>query len=145
MKTYTEQEQKINLAKLAHALRAKLPVKFDMSQWGAFMSVKPKDIREIEKGFCGSVGCALGVATYVIEPRMPKAGSYKEFEDWLTFSRRLFGFDDRAWHWIFAAEWAEVDNTPEGAAARIEWYLAQGVPKNAGAQMDGDAPLCYKE
>lgn len=43
------------------------------------------------------------------------------------------------------SDWSETDNTPEGGAARIRWLLEYGVPRNAKAQRNGRAPLCYME
>lgn len=95
-----------------------------------------------EKIVCGSVGCAIGHTAFVI----PK---YKN-ETWLDYSLRVTGLTDNdyegnsAWDWCFSEEWRYVDNTPQGAADRIDWLLEYGLPLNWQEQLFGEAPLCYK-
>ena len=87
---------------------------------------------------CGSVGCVIGHMTY--------AGFEKfENEKWLKYSERIFGINSpsKEWSWCFCGYWSSTDNTPEGAAGRIEWMLEHGVPDNWIDQMHGIAPLCY--
>ena len=52
--------------------------------------------------------------------------------------------DSAEWQWLFCAPWTKIDNTPEGAALRIEWLLKNGLPENWQEQMCGLDPLCYK-
>ena len=51
----------------------------------------------------------------------------------------------KEWDWCFSSRWADIDNTPTGAALRIEWLLNHGLPKDWRKQMVGEAPLCYYE
>ena len=53
------------------------------------------------------------------------------------------GPNHKEFRWFFSDDWTEIDNTPTGAAARIEWYLQHGLPDNMSDQLDGIAPLCY--
>lgn len=90
---------------------------------------------------CGSVGCVIGHGSIAI--RRKRSG-----ESWRDFCHSLFGINvlrqgDGAWSWMFNSSWSRVDNTPEGAAARIEWFLANGVPENWEAQLYRGEPLCY--
>lgn len=45
--------------------------------------------------------------------------------------------------WLFDVQWERVDDTPTGAAARIEWFLNHGLPENADAMRCGQESLCY--
>ncbi len=45
---------------------------------------------------------------------------------------------------LFGSGWHSTDNTPIGAAQRIEYVLKHGVPENWRKQMTGRAPLSYK-
>ena len=69
-----------------------------------------------------------------------------EYEFWLLYSERIFGieFGTDKWDWCFSGLWHKTDNTPEGAADRIEWVLENGLPDNWLEQMCGKDPLCYK-
>jgi hypothetical protein len=119
-------------------LRGPLKAKFDME---VFCEGQERCSTE-----CGSVGCVIGQATYAIEPKMPS-------EDYIEYSERVFGLSrwTPGWEWCFSGHWAgdreekqpPVDNTPEGAADRINYYLEYGLPKNWQAIIRGDEPICY--
>jgi len=72
---------------------------------------------------CGSVGCVLGHATRLETGKLPRDLGGIRFTPW---SEVFTGLDrwSREWGWCFASSWDRVDNTPTGAAARIEWMLA---------------------
>ena len=149
-----DQRYRSNLLKLAAHLEKKpslyrrlLRVKFSMRHYAknvklyAYRELMPDELleaRRCPRHYCGTVVCALGEAALLFP---------KEVKD-LTFAgvaRQLFGigsFSD-AWYWLFDAEWAMIDDTREGAAARIRWYLEHGVPRNWCEQMRGIEPLCY--
>jgi hypothetical protein len=124
-----------NLQKLADGLRQPLKSKFDMWTFGG---------REIIPGglshTCGSAGCAIGNATYIVEPKLIAEG-------WEQYSDRLFDLEEQSseWEWCFSGSWGRTDNTPEGAADRIEVLINCGVPENWRAQLNGFARLCYKQ
>jgi hypothetical protein len=105
-------KQRANLAKLAAYLRGPLKARFDMSflYWG--------------HDECGSVGCAVGHG--------PLAGiERREREQWVKYACRAFradGADFMVWHWCFDGFWWTFDNTPDGAADRIDYMLANGIP-----------------
>jgi hypothetical protein len=116
-----------NLIKLRDYLRGPLKARFGMSSFG-----------NDEGPTCGTVGCALGHATYCVAPKGIN-------EDWDDYGNRLFDLlGDDEWEWLFDADWCEVDNTPEGAAVRIDILLESGVPDDMQDQLYGHAPLCYK-
>ena len=101
-----------------------------------------------ENNYCGAVGCAVGHAVYIKEAKFKKSID----EDWIEYSFRLFGLDrygednNNCWIWCFSGDWSHNDNTPEGAAKRIQWMLEHnGVPNNYRKQINGDKPLCYRK
>jgi hypothetical protein len=73
---------------------------------------------------CGSVGCVLGHATVLDQGELPlnKNGNIN-FEEWGEIFTGLRMYS-REWRWCFANFWAGQDNTPLGAAARIDYLLA---------------------
>jgi hypothetical protein len=140
MKTRTFQKielsefQRSNLKKLAdYLLAGKLKARFDMELFSDM---------EFCGTYCGTVGCALGHGPY--------AGIEKiDGEGWMKYSYRCF-IDEResdhlnyAWKWCFEGTWHKVDNSPEGAAKRINIILEKGVPSDWKEQMRGKIPLGY--
>jgi hypothetical protein len=106
---------KENLKRLADYLSTgSLKAQFCMS---SYSENKRHDSRESD---CGSVGCAVGHGPFV-GPDMKKFPT----ETWNGYCSRVFGVDTSTtlWNWLFGAYWAEVDNTPRGAAARIKYWL----------------------
>ncbi len=114
-----------NLRQLSRYLRLPhLEAGFDMARYDD----TPK--RQLTHGgsrrTCGSVGCAVGHGPY--------AGLRKySREEWVAYGDRVFGLTHkieltRAWLWCFAPEWESYDNTPKGAAERIEYALDKGLP-----------------
>lgn len=73
--------------------------------------------RKTHSNECGSVGCAIGHGPY--------AGIEKTERDWLEYSERVFGIDRRAveWDYVFDDKWSAYDNTPQGAARRLQEVL----------------------
>ena len=120
-----------NLLKLADALEAPLlpGFEFDMSCYTQSLALRVTE--------CGSVGCAVGYATRMIEPKPANV----DFEDW---GKKLFDLDEREYLWLFSGAWHDCDNTPEGTAARIRDFVANGLPDNWRAQMHGSEPRTYR-
>jgi hypothetical protein len=107
-----------NLQKLATFLAyGKLPkeVEFDMSAYA-------EDPWSKRDTICGTVGCAAGMG--------PFAGiKKKRVEDWDDYCGRVFlESASREWDWCFGSSWQDIDNTPKGAARRIQYLLDKGVP-----------------
>lgn len=89
---------------------------------------------------CGTVGCAVGQGPYAEIPK-------NKGEGWLDYANRCFTNNiDRIWNFLFSGDWQHVDNTPEGAAARIDYFLENGAPppEEIDGMQDGDIPLIYK-
>lgn len=127
------EEHEANLRKLAAYLKGgELAARFDMSKYS--------DLRHADH--CGAVGCAVGHGPFAGIEKRPS-------EDWSGYSRRVFGFcqgtGDNYGDWCFGAAWDTTDNTPGGAAARIEWLLDRGLPEDWEDQEINFAPLCYRE
>jgi len=92
---------------------------------------------------CDSVGCAIGHCP-VLDPNpdtIPRCGDGSI--DYTTWSFNFTGLNVEQWSWCFSGGWTDVDNTPKGAALRIEWLLNHGLPEDSYEQMEGDSPLCY--
>lgn len=105
MATTPTADQRRNLARLAHYLRQPI-LKF------------PFDCRDNTKDPIAH-GPHSGV------PRMPQ-------ESYIAYRRRGFGLDTE--HpitlWICSYWWGKRDNTPAGAADRIDYFLRYGLPKH---------------
>ena len=84
---------------------------------------------------CGTVCCAIGMTPFVFPEVVQKfvqeneydAGSY--WKGWHSLSQHLFGkMDEGYWAWMFEYFWDRIDNTPEGAALRIEYFVSAKRP-----------------
>jgi hypothetical protein len=144
-------DQRNNLAILSSHLKKVDKKKFNMSYYcvkkyhGGMFSQRlfPYNIVQ-EYNECDTVACALGHAPMA---GIPVYGN----EDWIEYSGRVFGinnnsdFNPRAWSWLFQYRWVAKDNTPKGAAARIDWLLENNIPEDYNQQMlDSNYPLSYK-
>jgi len=111
---------------------------FDMEKYrGFFDTINP---------VCGSVGCTVGTCTVLdVENVIKNFINYDgeiEFTAWSEDFTGLLGVEYE-WDWCFGAAWRAADNTPTGAALRIEWLLKYGLPENWYYQMYGEEKLCY--
>jgi hypothetical protein len=93
---------------------------------------------------CNSVGCGIGHCTILDPKPLPRVDRCRNI-DFKKWSERFTGIDyeDVKWMWCFAGSWFDIDNTPTGAADRIEWLLNHGLPEDWEEQLSGQAPLCY--
>ena len=112
------------LRKLAEYLLTQVPQdKFDMSYYRT-----GGDMDHV----CGTAGCALGWSPAI----MSKKTYYKYRSTGCSIgtmfekiSNNYLGIEsDTVWSYIFSEYWAYKDNTPQGAAARIPYFLDHGVP-----------------
>lgn len=127
-----------NLQKLAsYLLNDSLKAEFDMrffSKSGYVKDVMFYGVAEID---CGSVGCAVGHGPY--------AGIEKlKYESWSSYSSRVFGLNGDDFDWCFSELWEYVDNSPVGAAKRINILIESGLPFDWALQMKGFNELMYK-
>lgn len=70
---------------------------------------------------CGSVACAIGHG--------PAAGVpiFDTDSSWPAYAIRSFGFNELTGSFIFGYDWHSIDNTPRGAANRIQYTLQHGL------------------
>jgi len=79
---------------------------------------------------CGSVACAVGHGPAAGICMTPLEAQMRE---WNGYTDRCFvDSASEAFSWMFGGLWgfADGDNTPRGAAARIRYYLDRGVPSD---------------
>jgi len=124
-----------NLKLMANHIR-KIPQElFDMRIFREGQLITPK---------CNSAGCAVGHCT-VLDPNPDGIPRFGDGEiNFVKWSEIFTSLNDYQWNWCFSWDWRLRDNTPEGAALRIEWLLKKGLPRNWKSQMIGKAPLCYR-
>jgi hypothetical protein len=131
-----------NLQKMADHIRTIPQELFDMRHYRSNKdSCNPAaDEQEYE---CNSVGCVIGHCLTLapnLVTRCPEG--VIQFADWSVEFTNTYWFGDE-WSWCFSHVWEQFDNTPEGAALRIEWLLKNGLPEDWKRQMHGEATLCY--
>lgn len=130
-----------NMNRLADYLDA-LPADyehFDMRMYRSYYGIECTFPSPYPLG-CGAVACAIGHAPLAL-PDVPLGAG----ETWLDYTNRVLIDDSDERYWCFDYFWAAIDNTPGGAAARIRWLIAHGLPDDWRRQMLGYAPLCYRE
>ena len=137
--------QRTNLDTLASFLERHIPPpEFDMSRfiritnktpyWADAFEPYECDAAKYEQ--CGTVACAVGHGPLAGIPAIPGEG-------WIMYASRCFigsvteednGFEgeyNRLFKYLFGEKWASFDNTPQGAAARIRYFLDKGLPENS--------------
>ena len=73
---------------------------------------------------CGTVACACGHGPMAgIKPRPHDTG-------WGTYSDQFTCGSVHAMTFFFAGDWSAFDNTPQGAAKRMEYALQHGIPES---------------
>jgi hypothetical protein len=128
-----------NLQRMADYIRTIPQEKFDMSVF--------RDGNDAFSSECKTVGCAVGHCTILDDRPLPITLNGEI--NYLNWSMEFTGLDtgpgcgNPEWQWCFSPYWVITDNTPEGAARRIEWLLANGLPDNSSEQEYGEEPLCY--
>jgi hypothetical protein len=77
---------------------------------------------------CGTAACALGhgpAAGILVPPRLVG----HSFVSWNDYAALFVGnYRSVFYDWLFADDWGKLDNTHWGAAARIRYLLANGLP-----------------
>jgi hypothetical protein len=126
---FTPEERRANLRKLANFLRdfEREKAAFNMCYFinqvaDSQQFVADPDYYYEEK--CGTAACALGWAPYA-------TGVAQCADDfWLLYGASVLGVEcgGGAFSWLFDSSWGNIDNSPEGAAWRIDYYLENGVP-----------------
>lgn len=134
--THIADDQRANLERLATYLEQLSEgdggVEFGMQDYVMDSEVDDESAEYLTN--CGSGGCAVGHAPYAGITKRPE-------ECWPSYERRAFGYEAR--DWCFHSSWQNVDNTPQGAAARIRVALSQGIPSDLWGQVRGRIRLSY--
>lgn len=147
-------EQRANLAKLSAYLKA-LPEDYARFEMATFLGVNRRDTSDIfempeleqylrQNGGppgCGTVACAVGhgPAAHIFMTEKEITGGFAGAPDWDAYVERVFGTEDDTFEWMFGGDWHRCDNTPLGAAKRIDYFLAYGVPED----FDPSCPETY--
>jgi hypothetical protein len=137
-------ESRENLRIMADYVKTRSLDTFGMRNWVVFQGQTKLPNTEHP---CGSVCCIVGSA-----PALRK--KYPQFtpgnlEGWDNYARRIFleCEDDSdcedVYQYLFESDWYNRDNSADGAAARIEYFLEHGLPDNWMDQIGGD-PLSYR-
>jgi len=127
-----------NLQRMANYIRTIPQEQFDMSNYRNVRSKTPE---------CNSVGCVIGHCTILDKKLFEKHSKEAVYnQQFLYWSEDYTGLSpDSKWDWCFSAFWQKLDNTPEGAALRIEWLIEKGCPEDWWEQIQGRVPLCYMQ
>ena len=132
-----------NLILLMHGLRRPLVAEFDMGLY-----VSEGGGREVNAHTCGAAACAIGWSRELVTP-MTEGEMSKSIHGEMYYAQRVYGVSTGhgidtvgmgldqslhtarwgAWSWMFGPSWKNWDNTPTGAADRIEYFLVRGVPE----------------
>ena len=72
----------------------------------------------LNKKNCGTLGCVLGWCPFIPKFSKYRATSFRYLAD------ELFNVSSSVWSFLFGSEWADHDNTLEGAIARIDIVIA---------------------
>lgn len=136
-----------NLLKLAEGLRRSVPPPaFDI---GGFMETperfenepQPRGVKRSFYSECGATACAVGHGPLFGIKVSPND------DTWFDYCERVFGVQDGdpVWDWLFDSEWVSIDNTPQGAAARILFLLEHGFPPRQYNYVELIAPYLATE
>jgi|TARA_Y100000310_G_scaffold336440_1_gene420990 hypothetical protein len=125
---------KENLLKLAKFLDS-LPEDykhFDMADWVACDTgaLCPDELEGVDIGSCGYAACAIGHAPQALGLSIEETNM---IPIWNDFIDKYFDIDYSPQEWMFGYDWKEVDNTPQGVAKRIRYFLENGVPEEFNA------------
>lgn len=118
-------QQVENLRTLAKYLREKVdPQRFDMADYCYKGSIH-NEVYLPSEHTCGTAACAVGHG-----PMAGIGGDLNQYKSWVSYTHVNFipAGQDRSSEWLFSGCWDEHDNTPEGAADRIDTFLRSGVP-----------------
>ena len=119
---------KENLQRMADYIRTIPQELFDMSN---YRCTNIEEGGNISEPICNSVGCVLGHCTVLDAGNIRqilKTDLVLSYEAWAEqFTGMARQRDNPAtWLYCFGSAWAYEDNTPEGAANRIEYVIKHG-------------------
>lgn len=129
------EEQRNNLRRLAKYLRM-LPPDYDKFEMAVHLqfSLDNWNRPSVYAGPvpCGAVACAVGHGPAAgIKPSPDSLLRYTGSIIWSRYAENEFGVSRESWEWdyMFGGGWTYVDNTPQGAANRIDHFLKHGLPE----------------
>ena len=113
-------------------------VAFDMEFYHKFTD------GDAERNECGATACAVGHCAVMMGfiPTVDGVITREQEEDggWLNWHEfcnqyidmKPIGTQEESliWDWFFSGEWSEVDNTPLGVVARINYFLEKNLPRS---------------
>lgn len=133
-----------NLQRAADYIRTIPQERFNM---GVYRDALPGQDEQPENEFdheCKTVGCVIGHCTILDKGNALPMGPNSRWINYTDWSFKFFGpLSQEEWDWCFDYNWKDRDNTPEGAALRIEWLLKHGLPVDWRDHRSCKAPLCY--
>ncbi len=132
-----------NLANMAEYIKTVPPGFVDMIR---FRETNVRDIlAKVEQTHkCNTIGCIIGHCTILdLEENLPR--HWNGDIDFTVWSKQFTGLmpSSDEWKYLFGANWSTVDNTPEGAAKRIYYFLEHGLPATWKDEMNGKTKLSY--
>jgi hypothetical protein len=116
-----------NLQRMADYIRTISAENFDM-----YVYREGDHLVQYSSSECKTVGCVIGHCTILDVENLPRNGDGSGSILFATWSETFTGLEacSKEWDWCFSYKWSTVDNSPEGAARRIEHMLDKGVPHN---------------
>jgi len=147
-------DKRANLKKLADYLAA-LPTDYAAFEMEDFLQPVSRqivdkmndDFRKAEREYalnnggvaqCGAVACAIGhgptAGIHALPEHMKGSAIGGDIElrtiNWFAYADTFFlePRADNAFEWMFGGGWSNYDNTHQGAAKRIYYFLENGVP-----------------
>lgn len=98
---------------------------------------------------CKTIGCVAGHCTTIF-PEIALNTKYEESDriDFVKFSYDVLDIKENyktndLWAWIYGFKWTYHDNTPEGAARRIEYAIHNGIPDDFEMVADSEHMSYY--
>jgi len=98
------------------------------SERGFNMDIYIADADEYTKtNICGSAACSLGYAPETLNMSMEEINQFRHWIgiDFNEIGEKYFGISNSndPWDFLFSADWYPIDNSIEGAIARISFVL----------------------
>lgn len=152
---YSASKRKANLIKLATYLES-LPEDYGHFNMGTFLdegdnfdAIVAYALNNGGVHQCGTAACAVGhgPAAGVLfdkneiaeEWRWSKAANENirvDVPNWLLYTKRFVDVNSDQFDFLFGGSWVTYDDTPHGAAKRIRYFLANGVPEEFSEEFD---------
>lgn len=145
----TSTDPRLNLDRLATYLEA-LPADYADFEMRTFVQGVDRDKlmvyaeRNGSVSSCGTAACAVGhgpaAHMFFNAEELETIRSNSMGLAWFQYAERVFGVGPHSneFDFLFGGSWTYSDNTVHGAAKRIRYYLAHGVPEDFSIFSDYD-------